>query len=156
MRYDKDKRVVLTLDAGGTNLDFTAVMGEEEILPPVSIPSHGDDLELTLQTIIDGFNKVKSKLPKKPVAISFSFPGPAEYERGIIGDLENLPAFKGGVALGPMLEDVFRIPVFINNDGDLFAYGEAIAHANEPLGAARRSCMRLGIGGSAAAGGPTS
>jgi glucokinase len=46
---------------------------------------------------------------------------------GIIGDLENLPTFKGGVALGPMLEEIFNIPVFINNDGDLFAYGEAIA-----------------------------
>ena len=32
-----------------------------------------------------------------------------------------------GVALGPMLEEKFRIPVFINNDGDLFAYVEAIA-----------------------------
>ncbi|HEV2320691.1 MAG TPA: ROK family protein, partial [Verrucomicrobiae bacterium] len=30
-------------------------------------------------------------------------------------------------ALGPMLEHVFRIPVSINNDGELFTYGEAIA-----------------------------
>ena len=46
---------------------------------------------------------------------------------GIIGDLENLPVFRGGVALKDMLEDQFHIPVFINNDGDLFTYGEAIA-----------------------------
>ena len=26
-----------------------------------------------------------------------------------------------------MLQEVFHLPVFINNDGDLFAYGEAIA-----------------------------
>ena len=26
-----------------------------------------------------------------------------------------------------MLEEIFGIPVFINNDGDLFAYGEAIS-----------------------------
>ncbi len=38
----------------------------------------------------------------------------------------NLPAFRGGVALGPMLEERFSLPVFINNDGDLFAYGEAL------------------------------
>ena len=30
------------------------------------------------------------------------------------------------MALGPFLEEKFGIPVFINNDGDLFAYGEAI------------------------------
>jgi glucokinase len=46
---------------------------------------------------------------------------------GIIGDLGNLPGFRGGVALGPMLEQKFGIPTFINNDGDLFVYGEAIA-----------------------------
>jgi glucokinase len=64
--------------------------------------------------------------PYPPVAISFAFPGPADYPRGIIGDLGNLPCFQGGVPLGAILEDEFEIPVFINNDGDLFTYGEAI------------------------------
>ena len=59
--------------------------------------------------------------------ISFAFPGPADYEHGIIGDLPNFPAFRGGVALGPYLREQFGIPVFINNDGNLFAYGEALA-----------------------------
>ena len=49
----------------------------------------------------------------------------ADYAHGIIGDLPNFPGFRGGVALGPYLEHVFGIPVFINNDGNLFAYGEA-------------------------------
>jgi len=40
--------------------------------------------------------------------------------------LENLPLFKGGVALGPFLQNQFNIPVYINNDGDLFTLGEAI------------------------------
>ncbi|MDH5602367.1 MAG: ROK family protein, partial [Cyclobacteriaceae bacterium] len=47
------------------------------------------------------------------------------YKKGIIRDLPNLPAFKGGVALGAILEEEFNLPVFINNDGNLFAYGEA-------------------------------
>ena len=37
--------------------------------------------------------------------------------------------FREGVALGPFLEAKFGIPVFINNDGDLFAYGEALGGA---------------------------
>jgi glucokinase len=69
---------------------------------------------------------VKNALKEAPVAISFCFPGPADYPHGIIGDLENLPTFRGGVALKAMLEEKFGIPVYINNDGDLFAYGEAI------------------------------
>jgi glucokinase len=60
------------------------------------------------------------------VAISFAFPGPADYSSGIIDNSNNLPAFKGGVPLKSILEEEFGLPVFINNDGDLFAYGEAL------------------------------
>jgi glucokinase len=126
MQHKQDDRIVMTLDAGGTNFVFCAVQYGREIIQPLGLPARGSDLEETLNTIIEGFRKVRTQLPRPPAAISFAFPGPAEYERGIIGDLENLPAFHGGVALGPMLEDEFRIPAFINNDGDLFAYGEAI------------------------------
>jgi len=127
MRYLHDHRIVMTLDAGGTNFVFCAVQGEKEIIDPVSLPAYSENLEQVLQTIITGFKEVKSAIKENPVAISFCFPGPAEYELGIIGDLENLPSFRGGVALGDMLRGIFDIPVFINNDGDLFTYGEAIA-----------------------------
>ena len=127
MNYTNDPRIVMTLDAGGTNFVFSAVKGEQEIIEPVTLSAKGADLDQILQNIIDGFSQVSWKIEGKPVAISFAFPGPADYENGIIGDLQNLPAFRGGVALGPMLEESFGIPVFINNDGDLFAYGEAIS-----------------------------
>lgn len=126
MDLKSDQRVVMTLDAGGTNFVFNAVRGGEEMFEPFRIKAKGDTLEEVLKKIITGFSNVKSALDEKPVAISFCFPGPADYPRGIIGDLENLPTFRGGVPLKDMLEEKFGIPVFINNDGDLFAYGEAI------------------------------
>ncbi len=121
-----DNRIVLTLDAGGTNFVFSAIREAREIVEPETFPSHGDNLDLCLKTIIKGFESVRKKLPGEAAAISFAFPGPADYVNGIIGDLANLPSFRGGVALGDMLKDHFGIPVYINNDGDLFAYGEAI------------------------------
>jgi len=127
MNYSHDSRTVLTLDAGGTNFVFSAIRANEEIVTPVSISAAGDHLESILKNIIRGFEEVRSMLSEKPVAISFAFPGPADYRNGIIGDLQNLPLFKGGIALGPMLQEHFRIPVYINNDGDLFTYGEALA-----------------------------
>jgi glucokinase len=128
MSYASDPRVVLTLDAGGTNFVFSAVQSDREVVEPVTLPSNAHDLKPCLETIVEGFTKVKEKAPLAPAAISFAFPGPADYPNGIIGGLGNLPAFKqGGVALGPMLEDRFGVPVFLNNDGDLFAFGEAIA-----------------------------
>ena len=147
-----DDRVVMTLDAGGINFRFSGMRGGMAVTETITTPSNGNNLERSLAGIIDGFSRVKEKCPAPPVAISFAFPGPADYPRGIIGDLGNLPGFRGGVALGPMLEDKFKIPVFINNDGDLFAYGEAIAgflpHVNELLtkaGSPKRYKNLLGI-----------
>ncbi len=127
MSYHNDDRIVLTLDAGGTNFVFSAIQGEKVITEPIRLPSNANDLQKCLDTIVSGFTQLKEKVSSAPVAISFAFPGPADYPNGVIGDLANLPSFRGGIALGPMLERQFNLPVYINNDGDLFAYGEAIA-----------------------------
>ncbi|MBD5422652.1 MAG: ROK family protein [Bacteroides sp.] len=125
--YKFDKRIVITLDAGGTNFVFGAMQSNEFIVDPITMPSNAQDLDLCLSTMVSGFEQVISKLDQKPVAISFAFPGPADYPHGIIGGyLPNFPSFRNGVALGPFLEEKFGIPVYINNDGDLFAYGEAL------------------------------
>src|SRR5581483_9222604 len=127
VRFDSDPRIVMTLDAGGTGLKFSAIRGNRLLAGPISLPSEADQLERCLHNIVEGFERIRQTLPEAPVAISFAFPGPADYPAGIIANIGNLPAFRGGVALGPMLEDRFQLPVFVNNDGDLFAYGESIA-----------------------------
>jgi glucokinase len=125
--YSSDRRAVLTLDAGGTNLKFSAVRGCEPAIEPFSLPSQADRLDTCLEQLRAGFGEARRRLGAEPAAISFAFPGPADYPAGIIGDLPNLPAFRGGVPLGPILEESFKVPVFINNDGDLFAAGESRA-----------------------------
>jgi glucokinase len=136
-RYADDPRVVMTLDAGGTSFRFSAVRGNRPVTGVLVTPSDADDLRKSLAHLVQGFERTRDACPEPPVAISFAFPGPADYARGIIGDLPNLPAFRGGVALGPMLEDAFGVPVFIANDGNLFAFGESIAgllpHVNDLL-----------------------
>ena len=128
--YLHDNRIVITLDAGGTNLVFGAMRGCEYITNPITYPSNAHNLDLCLDTMVKGFREVIESLDEKPVAISFAFPGPADYPNGIIGGyLPNFPSFRDGVALGPFLQNEFGIPVFINNDGDLFAYGEALCGA---------------------------
>jgi glucokinase len=96
---DKDERIVMTLDAGGTNFVFSAIQGNKQILNPIRLYPNSKDLNKCLETIITGFEIVKKVLKEVPVAISFAFPGPSDYPNGIIGDLPNLPAFRGGVAL---------------------------------------------------------
>lgn len=126
--YENEKRTVLTLDAGGTNFVFSAIQGNEQIVRPVCMPSVSDDLKRCLDTLIAGFDGVVSQLDVSPVAISFAFPGPADYKNGVIGgNIPNFPSFRNGVALGPFLQHHYHVPVFMENDGNLFAYGEALS-----------------------------
>lgn len=125
--YENDNRTVMTLDAGGTNFVFSAIKGCKNVVPPVRLDAVTDNADRCLAVLVNGFRQVESMLEEKPVAISFAFPGPADYEAGFIGDLPNFPCFRGGVAMGPYLAEEFGLPVFINNDGNLFAYGEALA-----------------------------
>ena len=151
--YQNDSRIVITLDAGGTNFVFGAMRAGEFIIEPVTMPSQAHDLDLCLATAAEGFSRVIEMLDEKPVAISFAFPGPADYPNGIIGGgyLPNFPSFRDGVALGPFLQEKFGIPVYINNDADLYAYGEALAGALpaineklEALGSAKRYKTLIG------------
>ena len=127
INYHTDPRIILTLDTGGTNMVFGAMQRGEFIVEPLTLPAHADDLDLCLKTMVEGFQSIIDQLDERPAAISFAFPGPADYPNGIIGgQLLNFPAFREGVALGPYLKKKFSMPVYINNDGDLFAYGEAL------------------------------
>ncbi len=121
-----DRPAVMTLDAGGTNFVFSARRGRQAIVETFALPSHADNLERSLGVIVEGFRRVQAQLPAPAAAISFAFPGPADYPSGIIVAPGNLPAYRN-VPLGPILEDAFGLPTFINNDGDLFTYGEAVA-----------------------------
>ena len=151
--YRNDQRTVITLDAGGTNFVFGAIRANKFIVEPITLPSNADDLDKCMATLVEGFEQVMAKLDHKPVAISFAFPGPADYANGIVGGfyLPNFPSFRDGVALGPFREETFGIPVYINNDADLYAYGEALAGALpeineklEKLGSAKRYHTLLG------------
>jgi predicted NBD/HSP70 family sugar kinase len=128
--FRTDSRIVMTLDANSAEMVFGAMQAGEFIVEPITLEAHSDNLEMCLQTMVKGFRMVREQLDRQPAAISFAFPGPADYPNGIIyGYLLNFPSFRDGVALGPYLRKKFGIPVYINNDGDLFAYGEALGGA---------------------------
>ncbi len=110
MQLNADSRIVMTLDAGGTNLRFSAIRGNQVLFDPIQFPTEANNLTRCLANIVEGFTQVRARCPAPPVAISFAFPGPVDYPAGIVGDLGNLPGFRGGVALGPMLEERFGLP----------------------------------------------
>jgi glucokinase len=82
----QDKRIVLTLDAGGSNFRFSAIQSGKIIANPVRLPAQANTLDEMLDKIINGFQALIDQINEAPAAISFAFPGPADYEKGIIGD----------------------------------------------------------------------
>ena len=50
--YSHDNRVVITLDAGGTNLVFGAMQANKFIVEPITLPSHAENLDKCLATMV--------------------------------------------------------------------------------------------------------
>ena len=80
--FRTDSRIVLTLDASGTTMMFGAMQSGEFIVDPIITASNAHDLDLCLQTMVNGFRTIREQLDREPVAISFAFPGPADYPNG--------------------------------------------------------------------------
>lgn len=127
MTGNSDNPLVLTLDAGGTNFSFAALCDGKQVGDTVVLPAEANDRERSLANLFEGFSRVADAAGGLPRAISFAFPGPADYRRGVLYNVGNLPAYAGGVPLADILSEKFGVPVLINNDGDLFALGEATA-----------------------------
>ncbi len=56
-------------------------------------------------------------------AIGIGVPGLVDTEHGIVYDVVNIPSWKQ-VSLGQLLQDRYKLPVYINNDANCFALGE--------------------------------
>ena len=75
--------------------------------------------------MVEGFRPSSTVCPEKPVAISFAFPGPAGYRTASSAVI--CPTSRRSAKAWRWVRSSKRnsgIPVYINNDGDLFACGE--------------------------------
>ena len=88
----------MTLDAGGTNFVFSAIAGGKEIVEPFVLPSVPTHIDHCLKNIVTGFHHILKLLPETPVAISFAFPGPADYDALFFFIIHNLLLFKSNIS----------------------------------------------------------
>ena len=113
------------VDLGGTNIRAGLMDGTELIRKEkVSCPAQGSESE-----VIEAVAGLIGKLVSEDVdAIGIGVPSVVDTARGIVYNVANIPSWVE-VHLKDILEERFGIPVFINNDADLFAYGEAAGGA---------------------------
>ena len=64
MKFENDKRTVMTLDAGGTNLVFTAFAANQQVMDEITIPTVAEKLDKRRQDAVKvNLNKI-NKLSK--------------------------------------------------------------------------------------------
>lgn len=114
--------ILLGIDIGGTNLKVGRVENSE-IVAQTFIGVNANETE---QEILSALFEVIDKVITPNVqAIDIGVPAVVDPISGIVYDVQNLPAWKE-VALKEMVENRYKIPVYINNDANCFALGEKI------------------------------
>lgn len=111
---------LIGVDLGGTNMRVGLINnGKINELSTRKVNKNGNaediynDLVLMIDSMIDEHTK----------GIGIGVPSIVDIERGIVYDVANIPQWKE-IHLKAMLEERFRIPVYVNNDANCFAAGE--------------------------------
>ena len=100
----------------------------------------------TAEQLYKKYSTLKKLSKAKISAIGIGVPGPILYEKGIVVNPPNLPGWKK-VNLKKILTDMFRIPVYVDNDANCAAYGEALFGAGKKAKNFIYITVSTGIGG---------
>jgi len=111
---------VLGIDLGGTKVMVGRVQGgtllqSNKLAVPVT--DREEDVVDTICQAIDALYDPSIS------AIGVGVPSIVDVEKGIVYDVQNIPSWKE-VHLKKILEDKYKVPVYLNNDANCFAVGE--------------------------------
>ena len=112
--------MTIGIDIGGTNLSFGQVQ-DGQLKTMFSVPSFAPDAtqEQTMEYLVSNIRRIFTKEVEK---IGIGVPSVVDIKKGIVYDTQNIPSWKE-VHLKEYLEDVFKVPVAINNDANCYAMG---------------------------------
>ncbi|MBU0460696.1 MAG: ROK family protein [Nanoarchaeota archaeon] len=111
---------VIGVDVGGTKIK-TGIVSNNKIIRMITVKT-GTTKEIVINNILSSIATLFNPDIK---AIGIGCPGPADYQKGIIGDTPNLQPLKG-INLKQIVSDKFKRKVVISNDASCFVLGESI------------------------------
>lgn len=112
--------IVIGVDLGATNIRAASV--EKNSISGIhskKINSSGTEQEV----LEDVFEVVDTLVDNSVTAIGIGVPSVVDVEQGIVYDVQYIPSWKE-VHLKKLMEDRYKLPVFVNNDANCFALGE--------------------------------
>ncbi|MBR6772682.1 MAG: ROK family glucokinase [Clostridia bacterium] len=138
------------IDLGGTNIDAGLVNDQCEILASKSVPTRAD--ERTGEEIVKAMAELAIELCKENnVALSdvqwvgIGAPGTIDSENGVIAYANNIKFFDTPAA--KIFRETFDVPVYLGNDANCAALGEAYAGAAKNARHAIMITLGTGLGG---------
>ena len=118
----KNKNIILGIDIGGTKMLFACVE-QEKIIGDILSYKTPDSLEELLSLIYLNIEKFLEQYPIKAAAIATA--GTVDLENSkVTGSTGNLPKGYDRINLKEILEEKFKIPLFIENDANAAAFAE--------------------------------
>ncbi|MGW8273108.1 MAG: ROK family protein [Thermodesulfovibrionales bacterium] len=127
------------IDIGGTNFRVALIEGEGNILNRAQYPAGDDVIELL-------FRAVDALFVPSAAAIGVACAGLIDRERCEVISSPNLPAVER-VPFSSLLAERYHVPVFLENDANLAAFGEKSVGAGRMLRSFILLTLGTGIGG---------
>jgi glucokinase len=138
--------VAIGLDIGGTKISAARVSLKEGMTEfnKVHTPEHGQAFVAAIESLV---KPLKANSPEPPQCLGIASAGTINSETGeIFGSTGNLPALREVGFLRQTLEDRLQMPVYIENDANAAAYGEARLGAAKGCSEVLMITLGTGIG----------
>jgi len=133
---------VIGIDLGATNIRGAVVIGDT-LLNIVSARIHSDG---TVEEVLeDIYQVVDALIDDSIVAIGIGVPSVVDVTNGIVYDVQYIPSWVE-VPLKRLMEQKYRIPVFVNNDANCFAVGEYHFGKGKGVGSVIGLTLGTGLG----------
>jgi glucokinase len=112
--------VVIGVDLGGTNVRAGLVV-DGRLAGVRSVPVRGRGTQA--EVLEDLFGAIDAVMRPDVAGIGAGVPSIIDLKAGVVYDVQNIPSWKK-VPLKALLEERYRLPVYVNNDANCFAAGE--------------------------------
>jgi glucokinase len=151
-----EKEVMVGIDMGGTRLRALVVNAKNKILGMQRAPTNSrqkpDRLIADLASLVEVAVQSAGLKTRDLRAVSVGVPGAVDAVGGIVHHAPNLVGWKR-VALGPKLEALLNVPVFVENDVNVGVMGEYTLGAGRGAQELVGIFVGTGIGGGIISGG---
>jgi glucokinase len=114
------ERKIIGVDMGGTKIHASLISGREIVSEYIIDTPAKESEKIVIERLIEAVEKV---FQPGCEGIGIGVPSVVDWKKGIVYDVVAIPSWKE-VHLKEILENHFKIPVYINNDSNCFALGE--------------------------------